>query len=165
VTAELERTNGQHLAIAGKPSRTSLNLPDDLSFEDWEETGRTLGDIDRAVQWWVGDWLNFGEAHYGEKYAQAMDVTGLDYSTLANYGWVAREVESSRRRESLSFSHHAEVAALDPAKQRSWLVEAEASKWSRNKLRQEVKDDKARNPQPKEPRVCPRCNGTGKVVE
>lgn len=39
--------------------------------------------IEGAVQWWVGDWLNFGERKYGEKYAQGMDATGYAYQTVA----------------------------------------------------------------------------------
>lgn len=30
----------------------------------------------------LGDWLNYGERVYGEKYSQAMDATGLDWHPL-----------------------------------------------------------------------------------
>lgn len=53
----------------------------------------------------------------GEKYAQAIDVTGYEYGTLQNFGWVAGRIETSRRRDVLSWSHHAEVAALEPSEQ------------------------------------------------
>jgi hypothetical protein len=26
--------------------------------------------------WWIGDWLNYGERRYGEKYAQGTDSEG-----------------------------------------------------------------------------------------
>ena len=45
--------------------------------------------------------------------------------------WVAHKFEISRRRENLSFSHHAEVTALEPAEQDDWLDRAEAEKWAR----------------------------------
>lgn len=79
----------------------------------------------RRGQWWVGDWLNYGERAYGEKYAQAMDVTGLEYDTLSSYRWVAAEIEPCLRKQKLSWSHHKEVAALEPAEQAEWLDRAE----------------------------------------
>lgn len=142
------------LALPGSVSETALQLPSKLSFDEWEGVGRTLGQIEKAVQWWIGDWLNYGERVYGERYAQAMDVTGLEYNTLATYAWVAREVETSRRREHLSFAHHREVAALEPPKQESWLMEAEDSEWSRNRLRDEIKG-RSNGSEPDE--VCPTC--------
>ena len=33
------------------------------------------------------------------------------------FGWVAGQIETSRRREVLSWSHHSEVAALEPKEQ------------------------------------------------
>jgi hypothetical protein len=127
------------LALAASVSATSLELPSSLSFEDWERTGETLGKIDKGCRWWIGDWLNFGERRYGETYAQAMEATGLEYNTLSTYAWVCREVESSRRREHLSFSHHLEVAGLDPPEQRVLLEEAEREGWSVHRLRREIK--------------------------
>jgi hypothetical protein len=76
-----------------------------------------LGEIGRACQWWIGDWLNYGERAYGEKYAQGMAATGYELQTLTNMAWVAARVEISRRREILSWSHHAEVAALESDEQ------------------------------------------------
>ena len=46
--------------------------------------------------------------------ATAKDTFGRDYAfgTLMNYGYVAGRVETSRRREVLSWSHHYEIAKL-----------------------------------------------------
>jgi hypothetical protein len=43
-----------------------------------------------------------------------------------------------RRHETLSFGHHAEVAALPEPEQDFWLRKAETLGWSRNELRREV---------------------------
>jgi hypothetical protein len=43
-----------------------------------------------------------------------------------NYAWVARRFAMSRRRDTLSFGHHAEVAALPEPEQDFWLREAGA---------------------------------------
>jgi len=52
---------------------------------------------------------------------------------------VARKFELPRRRETLSFQHHAEVAALSPQDQDQWLAAAEEHEWSRNELRSKIR--------------------------
>jgi N6-adenosine-specific RNA methylase IME4 len=121
---------------------TSLTLPADLDFEDWQELGRRLALVTSASQWWWGDWVNYGEGRWGEKYAAAMESSGYDYQTLANAKWVASEFQFSRRRENLSFSHHLEVAAFSEEEQDRWLDEASAKGWNRNKLRQQLKQNR-----------------------
>jgi len=87
----------------------------------------------------LGDWLVFGQATYGGRYREAVERTGLDYQTLRNYAWVARRFELSRRRDTLSFGHHAEVAALPGPEQDFWLRKAEEFGWSTMRLRAEVR--------------------------
>ena len=33
---------------------TSLVLPEDLTFERWEQIGQTLDQMSKAIQWWIG---------------------------------------------------------------------------------------------------------------
>ena len=109
---------------------------DDIDRGEWEAQGRWLGSLSRASQWWVGDWVRFGAVKYGEKYAQAAELTGYDEHSLRNMAYVAsRFAESSRRRDNLSFSHHAELAALQAAEQDEWLGRAEREKLSVSALR------------------------------
>lgn len=126
--------------IPGAISEVGLELPDGLSVEEWSKAGRRLSQIDRAVQWWIGDWLNYGERTYGDKYADAVEITGYSEKTLRNFAYVARAVEMSRRRDDLSWSHHAEVASFGGAEQDRWLMAAEANGWSKGKLRTEIRD-------------------------
>jgi N6-adenosine-specific RNA methylase IME4 len=128
------------LALTGVTySETSLELPPTLTFERWTEIGKVLGRIGRAHQWWIGDWLNYGERAYGEKYAQAMDATGLEYGTVANCAYVAGRIELSRRRESLTFAHHQELAPLELTEQDAWMERAELEALTRNDLRRELR--------------------------
>jgi hypothetical protein len=92
------------LVVRGKPSEV-----------EWEECGQVLRRIEGAVQFWIGDWVNYGEKAYGEKYDDAERITGLDYGTLANYAWVASKVESSSRDENLGFKVHMLVDFLRDA--------------------------------------------------
>jgi hypothetical protein len=55
------------------------------------------------------------------------DWDGPKFQTCANAASVARAFETSRRREVLSFKHHAEVASLPPAEADELLDWAEAS--------------------------------------
>ena len=109
---------------------------DDIDREEWEAQGRWLGSIGRANQWWVGDWVRYGAAKYGEKYAQAAELTGYDEHSLRNMAYVAsRYADLSRRRDNLSFSHHAELAALQAIEQDEWLERAERERLSVSALR------------------------------
>jgi hypothetical protein len=122
--------------LAGTPSR--LQLENDMPFENWLGIARRLSRITHASPWWLGDWLIYGRHAYGERYKAALDVTDLDYQTLRNYAWVARSFPVSRRRDKLSFHHHAEVAALPEPEQDLWLQRADAAQWSKSELRRRI---------------------------
>ena len=123
----------------------SLTVKLGTLYPEWEKIGKTLQGIGRAMPWWVGDWIRFGETAYGEKHAQAISETGLDYQTLANYAWVCGKIEFSRRRENLSFRTHAEVARFEPEEQNKWLDKTEKEEWGSNELREEIRNKKIRD--------------------
>ena len=115
--------------------RTGLVVMGSPPYEQWEKCGTVLQQIEGTVQWWIGDWLNFGESAYGEKYRAALEVFGLAKQTLKNFAYVAGQIESSRRRDVVTFSLHAELAALPAAHQEAWLDRIEAEGLSRSALR------------------------------
>ena len=123
---------------ATRPRRVDLELSADMSFDEWASVGHRIARIHNGAAWALGDWLLFGERRFGERYRSALDATNLGYQTLRNYAWVARCFAPSRRRERLSFQHHAEVASLPAVEQDLWLHRAEAQDWSRNELRRRV---------------------------
>jgi N6-adenosine-specific RNA methylase IME4 len=122
-------------------SPIGLQVEGDPTFEQWEAAGHFLQRIESGSTWWVGDWLRHGEGRpeWGEGYGRAIAVFNRDYQTLANYKSVAAKIEFSRRRENLSWAHHAEVAACEVAEQERLLDLAESKKLSREKLRLEVR--------------------------
>lgn len=128
----LVKTTPTSLELAGK------NL---LSIGEWSDVGRSLGRLGNAALWWVGDWFAIGERTYGSTYSEAMAITGLAYQTLRNVTSVCQSVELSRRRDNLSFGHHAEVAALAPWAQTQWLDLAEAEGLNRDQLRLRIRGD------------------------
>jgi len=119
--------------------RAGLQLPRRLSFEKWVSIGQQLSAVSSSSAWCLGDWLVYGQETYTGRYRDAIEQTSLDYQTLRNYAWIVRRFTWSRRREALSFGHHAEVAALSEPEQDFWLRKAEELGWSRNQLRHQVR--------------------------
>lgn len=119
MTVAAGRSNGAQLAstvspIAWTPSKN-------MDVVAWVKVGHKLGSMTRCSRWWLGDWIRFGITRWGEKYKEAARITGYDIKTLRNIAYVAEHVEVSRRRDTLSWSHHAEVCALGPEEQNRWL--------------------------------------------
>ncbi|GAA0569300.1 hypothetical protein GCM10010172_62070 [Paractinoplanes ferrugineus] len=112
-----------------------LRIPAGLNYEGWERAGFQLAQVMNSSAWCIGDWIEHGERRYGDRYQRAVEMVGLEYKTVRNYAWTARRFTLDRRRESLSFQHHAEVARLPEEQQELWLNRAEDLRWSRNKLR------------------------------
>jgi hypothetical protein len=137
--------------MRGRVDRLAWKLPDDLSKEEWIETGIVLARIGAGMMWWVGDYWIYGEKKYGGRKAIVDDPNwqGPSFQTCANAASVCRAFETSRRREVLSFGHHAEVAALDPTEADRLLDWAQATSPTTGKprstkdLRREVRRNRA----------------------
>jgi hypothetical protein len=129
------RSGDGHLVVP----RVGLLLPRQLTFEAWLGVGRQLLVVVNSSAWCLGDWLVYGQQAFASRYREAVERTGLDYQTLRNYAWVAKRFELSRRRDALSFGHHAEVAALPGPEQDFWLRKAEQFGWPTSQLRREVR--------------------------
>jgi hypothetical protein len=180
-TGSAPRSRERPAALAG--ARTGLTrvawMPRaGIGLEEWSAVGRRFGEIGRCSQWWLGDWIHYGNARFGERYARAVKLTGYDAQSLMNMVYVASRFEISRRREKLSWSHHAALAALDLESQEHWLDRAMAERLSVADLRIELRGRRrtleagstrgepgAREAQPpNEPTepdavVCPNCGG------
>ena len=130
-------------------SKNKLEFDPSLTFNEWKEAGRFLKQVEGSVQFWVGDWLNFGKKKYEHgKYEQALIDLGYEYHTLTKFSAIAENVEGCRRRQDLGFSHHAEVAPLPPEEQSQWLEKAEQEQLSVRELRTQIKEAKKQDPIP-----------------
>jgi hypothetical protein len=126
-------------ALSRALTRTSWLPRKEIGLTDWVEHGRRLGVIGRCVGWWMGDWLRYGNMKFGQRYARASRITGYDAQTLMNMVYVASAYDVSERRANLSFSHHAELAALPANERQRWLDLAEAQRLSVRCLREELR--------------------------
>ncbi len=141
----------------------------EIDLADWVVAGRKLGAMSRCSQWWLGDWIRYGNARFGERYARATSITGYDAQSLMNMVWVASRFEISRRRENLSWSHHETVASLDHQEQDQWLDLAVDQRLTVSDLRVELRsalrhrEDRAQPqrrddyPQGSGVVICPNC--------
>ena len=89
----------------------------------------------------------------GEKYVEAAKITGYDVRSLANMASLAGCFEVSRRRDNLTWSHHAVVAALDPEEQNRWLDVAATQRLSVADMRIELRSTERRHGEQQRARV------------
>lgn len=128
---------------------TSIILPEALTIEEANDFGYMLAGMEDALNWWRGDWANLyvegidDPNKRGEEYDKLAESFNMNSRTLRNCASIARKVEVSRRRDTLSFTHHVEVAPLTPAEQDTWLTRAEegdnGKRWSVATLRKAIK--------------------------
>jgi hypothetical protein len=154
-----------------------------LTFDEWQGYGSRIGLVSKSTNWWLGDWVRFGQRHYDQRYQQASEVTGYDEQTLMNFAYVSGRYEISRRRENLSWSHHAELAPLQAFDQDVWLERAVAERLSVRQLRaqlrrlQQPRTKQLTSPLPADAGdllvmdapphllVCPHCDGVLTLAE
>lgn len=114
------------LRVAGAPD-----------YDAWADYGLSLMRLGIATTWALGDWLEYGEHAYGEKYTQAEALTLKAPDTLAHLAYVARRYPLEARRAGVPWAVHAELAAL-PAEDRAALLERAADEgWSTQRARAE----------------------------
>ncbi|MHB8731757.1 MAG: DUF1016 N-terminal domain-containing protein [bacterium] len=132
------RSTTHVLSIPGTVTPVSLALANGLTYEDWCHVVAGLGAVEGAVQWWLGDALNFGARAYGEKYAQAVDETQAH--TWAQYAWVASRFETSTRVEIVPWTVHRDLAGVEDAQERRVLLRRAADElWTVRETRQAVR--------------------------
>lgn len=105
-------TNG--VPLPGTLSIVGYDLPGNLDFDRWRSIGSTLQSIHRAINWWVGDWLLYGERHFGDEAYQAVrdqitEILGRSDESIRQAIWVAQQFPPDQRRRDLRWSHHREV--------------------------------------------------------
>lgn len=135
------------------------------TLQEWLQVGKNLFSVFESMHFCVGDWINAGEAFFGEEIYDAFTspldrataiapLTLRDPQTLINWASTARKVAKERRRmkpreddplqRKLTYEHHYAVAPLEPAEQVEWLDRAIEKGWSSRELREAIQ--KAKNP-------------------
>lgn len=126
------------LGFPGKMTEISLILPNRMTFSRWSDAGEILQGIQKSHQWWIGDWLAYGEQHFGATYVQAVTLTGNALETLRSAKWLCEVFRAERRRPELTWTHHKIVAALPAAEADELLELAVVKKMKTAELQAEV---------------------------
>lgn len=123
----------------GKLTPTQLVLDDpNMAFDLYEGLASAVGSVKRSSSWWLGDLLAFGEAAYGERFAQAQQATGLSEETLLDHLFVAKAVDRKIRKAGVAWGAHKLVARMKPEEQRAWLNEAARKGLTVDELRKRI---------------------------
>lgn len=118
-----------------------LILPD-LSIKEWAATGEAVFGMRASMDWWLGDWLVYGEEHYGDDIYQYINCD-LSYGTLWAIKKVCKTIAPEKRRKELSFAHHHAVAYLESEEERDkYLDIAVKKKIGKNSLIRLIRTDK-----------------------
>ena len=116
-----EENKGEMVVGGFKLTSTGLSIEGNPTFEEFDQLGQYLRRVHTGYQWWWGDWLNYGEGAYGERFSQALEATDWEESTLRQYAWVAKNVGKENRLDGVAFGHYANgLASLEPAEQKQW---------------------------------------------
>lgn len=127
-----------NVIVRGGFTYTALGLiqvSEDVSFADWQAEVYHVDDARRAMKFWLGDLLNYGEGRYGAMAEQVADARRFVYEDLDTLKWVCHHVPVSLRSEKLSFSHHRAVAKLEPDDIAHLLRQAEEQELSVHDLK------------------------------
>jgi hypothetical protein len=127
------------VALPGIMTTQSWGLPHDISYEEWRSAGLRLGQIKDWTNFAIGDWINFGEAKWGETYVQAVSELKINEERLRQMKWVSSRLPVYCRNNKLTWSHHYAVASLETEKERvDWLAKAEKENLGVRELRDQL---------------------------
>jgi len=147
------RENGATLPVYGpfQAGRWGLLVTGEATYDQWEEAGRRLQEAQEAFSWALCDWLAWGESHYGEDYAQALDNYSFSEGYVANLQTLFRAFPPERRRWVLGKSYYQAVLPLTREAQERVLDMVVEDRLTRDELRAAVRalpEDNRRRPRP-----------------
>lgn len=138
--------------LPGQLHETGIDLPPNLTFDEWAASLRNAEWIEAASPWWVVSLVEYGR-RFNEDISQAFptfeeDPTGIRQAKLKQASWMASAWPEGTRVPGMSYSHHRTVAHLDRPEAQALLREALAATdedgnsrpWSTRELKRRVDD-------------------------
>ena len=154
----LNQSHSIALSPGIKLTDTGALIDSDVSLDAWSDALRQVQSLANASVWALGDLLVYAHAHadWGETYTQYLELTGKSYSTLTKATYLSKQYLPEERVVGVSWSHHAEVAAVKaPAERRALLHRARDEGWTREQIRDYRTD--AGTPLAQTNHQCPEC--------
>ncbi len=105
-----------------------LAISNNPSYEVCLAACKVLGKASKAIQFAIGDLLNYANIKFGELAGQLEHETGYSYQTLRNFKSTAGAFPPSRRRESIEYSFYREMQGLPHQTQEALLNKIELGK-------------------------------------
>lgn len=125
-------------------AETGLTVVGHPTWAEHLAAGDVIQRMIKSCQWAFGDWQNYARSR--PDFAMFRDAVvvaaGISLQTAKNVAYVAGAIAPSRRRDTVDFSTHAEVAGLEPSDQSKWLEKTETEGWTRQELRDRVRSAK-----------------------
>lgn len=120
-------------------SASGLTFDGATTYEEWSQCLPFYFGLRDKSKFWLGDAIIFGANKFSDRYSQAIEMTGRTRHDLINIVAVCERIAPSRRRDSLSFEHHAAVAYDIPYQEADRILkEAESKGWGREDVRDAV---------------------------
>ncbi len=87
---------------------------ENLSFTHHREVCAITGPAiqDRFLDWWMGDWWNYGERKWGTG-QELCERLGFNYKTVRMWATIAQSYQLFNRLNNLTHTHHLVAAPLD----------------------------------------------------
>lgn len=126
-----------------------MEIPADVTGEEWEDVGFIIKSLESSISWVVGDWAAFANRMWSTPYAQIAEHFGYVEDTVKSYASVCRAVQRLIRNQRVDFSHHRLVMGLTAEKQRYWLDQAAANHWRLEDMRKAMSNRRLTPPKPK----------------
>jgi hypothetical protein len=124
------------LEAAGALTPLGLNLGGrEMTPDELASLGQFFGEVRDMTSWGLGDLILVMEERFPEEVAQLVESSGRSPATCSHHARISSRIPLERRRAGLSWSHHREVAALEPGDQDVWLGRAEEYRWSLDEFR------------------------------
>lgn len=134
--------------------KTEKSTEFNLELSSWEKELVVLGKQHDNIAWLIGDKILIGwENEYvpAGTYERVVELTNLKKGTLEVYVSICRKSKPEDRNENLSHAHHAAVASLEPAAQKTILNKAVKEKLNVAETKEKVAAYKTNilgNPEP-----------------
>lgn len=107
------------------------------AFQTWLDTGRSLVDQRREIDWRLGDWLASGRQQFGEQaeFDFLAEALGLEPKRLKEAERVALAFPEHLRAQDVPVEVHAYIAALPEDQRLEKLQQASREHWGTKEAR------------------------------
>ena len=133
-------TNGITKSQWAEITPVGIDIRRTPSIEEFEKYMAGVNTAKKSWQWWLAELIDFGLKEWGDQIYQIVPPD-ISEKTILNVLAVHRNVPKSRRRKTLSFSHHAEVSSLEPEDQDKYLSKAYQKQLSVSELRGIIREE------------------------